>query len=384
MQQPSPIHHGIFGDEKVQKFLILLEANVHDCLQEINSMSQGSVDKYRRGLETIRHWDNRAQKGEVTNLTKKCSDVHTLYQYTCLLYVKKTHTEKTHLKTKLQIPSLQDFLYQFYLCITEEDMIQSKRYFTVSYTDREVMFQSVLRKCLINATKTVTFVPKEKEQKQIDAVAESDVGEPDDDGVGPSDSMSNLNFPQRQASVRSWKEEAVKTYGTPQPGPVKLTQETLSQIEKGGGPAAIEKAAPAASVTLDDIRQKATKAMSVVSQTVDKRHEAAAIPTVDAVKVPSKKGPSSVVSSSTVVLDNEMKPNKIKEVKPQPGPPSRIHQSSNTSEIKMTPPPAPSTVKPPKPPSSSLSVQSVHSKAPTVIHVEKEKTVQLFSDEDDE
>ena len=355
--QATPIHQGIFGDEKVQKFLILLEATVHDCLQQINTMSQGSVDKYRRGLESIRHWDNRAQKAELTNLNKKCSDVHVLYQYTCLLYVKKTHTEKTHLKAKLQIPPLQEFLYQFYLALTEEDMIVSKRYFSASYTDREVMFQSVLRKCLIDATKTVSFAPKEKEPKP-DVVSESEC---EDDGVKPSDSASNLNFPQRQASVRSWKEEATKTYGTPEPGPVKLTQETLSQIEK---------IPPSVPVTLDDIRQRTEKAKSVVSQTVEKRHEPVAIPVIAPVKVPEeKKAPSSVVSSAIVLEDKAA--SKIKEVKPQPAP-SRVHQASNTSDIKMV-----------APPKKSSSVISVQSHTPTVIHVPaQDNPVQLFSDDE--
>ena len=168
---PSSFNQGIFADEKVQKFMLIIQSCFCECLNEMTDLAKSKsnneqlrlISNYKLGLDTVKRWDNRLQAEEMNNALKKCPDIRNLYTYTGLMYVKLTHKDKIHMKAHLVLPPFQDFLYQFYLTIIDDDLVKSMRFYDASGLEKDNMFQNSLRRCLIFATSAVTFSERPKE-----------------------------------------------------------------------------------------------------------------------------------------------------------------------------------------------------------------------------
>ena len=176
---PSSFNQGIFADEKIQKFMLIIQSCFTECFNEMISFakSKSNNDKpryfsnYKSGLETIKRWDNRLQSEEFNQAVKKCQEIRKLYIYTGLYYVKLTHKDKIHMKTHLCLPPLQDFLYLFYLTVIDEDLIKNFKFENASGLEKDNMFQNCLRKCLIQSTNDVKFTEMVKPKIETPIVA---------------------------------------------------------------------------------------------------------------------------------------------------------------------------------------------------------------------
>lgn len=160
---------GIFSYEIVQKFYESLKRCVMDCLSDIYMVAQEEggplQNNILKAITQTLNWDNSQQNMFLDDFVEVCGpSCDNDYVFVGSQYVKLTNAEyikkKKLFKLHLTLQPLKEFVYNFLITILQEDQVRNLNYFkNMNGMERNLLFQSAFRSCLIKATMQINWVP---------------------------------------------------------------------------------------------------------------------------------------------------------------------------------------------------------------------------------
>lgn len=213
---------GAFADEQGQRFLRIMQESCDATFSELHDHNTQAPDRYRGCLLRVASWDPTVIATEVRRLDSRFPDVHTIFRGVYVHYVKAMRASKT---TRLIVspPKLQTFLHRLFTQFSRHPSVTSPHYFeTSSMLEKRIACMDVIRDALyeflgeeyvraapvpvVPAPAVPTVARDDNASRVVSDVFENETEwrEPvkhtdeDDDSIGPNDSVSCVDFAEKQ------------------------------------------------------------------------------------------------------------------------------------------------------------------------------------------
>ena len=211
---------GLFSDERVMQFLIMMKAIAEQCFQQLYRVSRErdvskdiAADSFLVGLKYVEQWGDSIVSQEATNAIAKYPDIVGGYKHCLVEFVKHLHRSK-RAQVQLHVPPFKSFLHWFLVRVAQSPQLQRSGTTWVpeaSFYEKDVFYREMLRQtlaqdCLPNNLQITPQVARDAPATATlsleDALSLRGGGQPGapdpmqcDDPVYPSDSISNVPAP---------------------------------------------------------------------------------------------------------------------------------------------------------------------------------------------
>jgi hypothetical protein len=225
MNNTVQIFCGAFADEQGQRFLRVMQESCDATFSELHDHNTQAPDRYRGCLGRVASWDPSVIAAEVRRLDAQFPDVHSIFRGVYVHYVKAMRASKT---TRLIVspPKLQVYLHRLFTHFSRHPFVTNPRYFeTSSILEKRITCMDVIRDALYEflgeeyvraapapASPTAPAPPTSVARDDNASRVVSDVfenetewrepvkhtNEDDDDSISPNDSVSCVDFAEKQ------------------------------------------------------------------------------------------------------------------------------------------------------------------------------------------
>lgn len=212
---------GLFSDERVMQFLIMMKAIAEQCFQQLHRVSRErdvpkdiAADSFLVGLKYVEQWGDSIVSQEATNAIAKYPDIVGGYKHCLVEFVKHLHRTK-RAQVQLHVPPFKSFLHWFLVRVAQSPQLQRSGLTWVpeaSFYEKDVFYREMLRQtlaqdCLPNNLQITPQVardaPAAATMSLEDALSLRGGGHQQrsphpmecEDPVYPSDSISNVPAP---------------------------------------------------------------------------------------------------------------------------------------------------------------------------------------------
>lgn len=171
--------HGIFGNERVMQFLIVMKSIAEQCFRQLHAVAQErksdkaiAEESYRVGLRYISSWNDSIMEQEATHAIATYPDIVSNYKYTLIHYIKLTHRDK-RAQVQLSVPPFKKFLHWFLVRIASSSQLQSPEWITAAlFNEKDVFYREMLRQtiaadCLPQNLHFTTTEPQQQHSQDV-------------------------------------------------------------------------------------------------------------------------------------------------------------------------------------------------------------------------
>lgn len=220
------IFTGIFDNEQGQRFLRIMNQAADNAFAELYTRCiPNQLAKFSECLQRVNSWNLRLLEQETLKLQTTCPDSTDMFRAVYVEYVKSMRGS-THTKVLLNIPPFERFLHSFYKIFATHKSVRNANYFkhagpleqriTCMETVRDALFEYLgddyvqLEPIVPTIHETANISEKEVklEHEKANSIYDiynrcepSLINENDNDSVTPDDSVSNINFSDRQQDL---------------------------------------------------------------------------------------------------------------------------------------------------------------------------------------
>lgn len=143
------VFSGVFADEISQRFLRIMHECTDNAFTELykHSMPQNPT-QYRAGLDRVALWDSEVVRDEYRTLCKKYADVDDTFRCVYVSFVKAMRGGKT-VKLMVSMPKFEAFLRCFFAQVSRHKCLSTAKYFQqASLLDQRVTCLDATRDAL--------------------------------------------------------------------------------------------------------------------------------------------------------------------------------------------------------------------------------------------
>ena len=144
------VFSGAFSDEIGQRLLKLVQESAHRIFKELfdNSMPRNPT-RFRGSLERVKQWDATVISDQMRFINESHNDFHQVFKHVYVSYVKAMRGG-TKVKLRVQVPRLQDFLRQFFIQFSKHRCVADASFFTSnSLLEQRIICMDAVRDSMI-------------------------------------------------------------------------------------------------------------------------------------------------------------------------------------------------------------------------------------------
>lgn len=149
---PPPPLTSLYQDERVCLFFAEVKVLVNECFQSLYDIVRAEFsdpreqrERYLRGLAfAMNGMHEHHNYSEISRATTSFPRIRQNYAKAMSRFVQFV-VPREHLKTKIECPSFEGFLFELYRRVATSSEVRTMRYFTMTYSEQEVFLKDVLR-----------------------------------------------------------------------------------------------------------------------------------------------------------------------------------------------------------------------------------------------